>query len=95
MTKSQLVDAVADQVDGVPLRAVETVVETVFDCMASALAQGERIEIRGFGTFAVKNRDARQGRNPKTGEKISVPRKRTPHFAPGKALKERVDKNRR
>lgn len=95
MTKSQLVESVADQVDGIPMRDVEAVVETIFACMAGALAQGERIEIRGFGSFAVKTREARESRNPKTGEKVSVPRKTTPHFTPGKELKERVDRNRR
>ena len=95
MTKSQLVGSVSKQVDGIPMRDVEEVVDTIFECMAGALARAERIEIRGFGSFAVKNRDARESRNPKTGEKVSVPRKSIPHFTPGKELKERVDRNRR
>ena len=73
MTKSELFESVAKRNGNIPKKDIETVVDTVFDCMAGALTRGERIEIRGFGSFAVKNRDARDGRNPKTGEKVSVP----------------------
>ncbi len=66
-------------------------VNTIFDSMAQALKQGERIEIRGFGSFQVKLREAREGRNPKTGEPVHISAKRTPFFKVGKELKEMVD----
>jgi len=69
----------------------EVVVNTIFDAMTDALKQGRRIEIRGFGSFQVKVREAREGRNPKTGEEVQIPAKRTPFFKVGKELKEMVD----
>jgi integration host factor subunit beta len=69
----------------------EIIVDTVFDSMIESLAQGERIEIRGFGSFAVKHRDDREGRNPKTGEPVHIPAKRMPHFKIGKELYERIN----
>jgi integration host factor subunit beta len=81
--------------DGKPWKAgckdTEIVVNTIFDAMTEALKQGERIEIRGFGSFQVKVREAREGRNPKTGEEVQIPAKRTPFFKVGKELKEMVD----
>jgi integration host factor subunit beta len=68
------------------------VVNTIFDAMTDALRRGERIEIRGFGSFQVKVREARDGRNPKTGEMVNIPAKRTPFFKVGKELKEMVDR---
>lgn len=91
MTKSQLIETVTSRVKNVSKKDVELVVETIFDCMTDALAKDERIEIRGLGSFVAKVRDAREGRNPKTGEKVTVPRKRTPFFTVGKELKERVN----
>jgi integration host factor subunit beta len=70
---------------------MEVVVNTIFDSMIDALREGERIEIRGFGSFQVKVREAREGRNPKTGEPVHISAKRTPFFKVGKELKEKVD----
>ncbi len=91
MTKSELIEAVASRKPELSKRDVETVVNTVFDTMVSAMAQDYRIEIRGFGSFVVKRRAARDGRNPKTGAKVFVPTKRIPFFTVGKELRERVD----
>ncbi len=91
MTKSQLIEAVAGKLSSVSKKDVEIIVDTIFNSMTDALTRDERIEIRGFGSFVSKVREAREGRNPKTGEKVSVPRKRTPFFTVGKELKERVN----
>ena len=91
MTKSQLIDAIAARAPSVPRREVESIVNAVFESMNESLQRGERIEIRGFGSFGVKTRPARQGRNPKTGEQVSVPLRRTPYFTVGKELKERLN----
>lgn len=91
MTKSQLIDAISRRAPHVPRREVESIVNAVFDAMNESLQRGERIEIRGFGSFGVKTRPARQGRNPKTGEQVSVPLRRTPFFTVGKELKERLN----
>lgn len=91
MTKSQLIEAVASKLQSVSKKDVEIIVDTIFSSMTDALTRDERIEIRGFGSFVSKKRDAREGRNPKTGEKVSVPKKRTPFFTVGKEMKERVN----
>ena len=91
MTKSQLIDRIAEKLPSVPRRDVEQIVNTVFDSMVEALRQERRIEIRGFGSFGVKIREAREGRNPKTGQKVAVPRRRTPFFTVGKELRERLN----
>lgn len=91
MTKSQLIDAISARAPHVPRREVESIVNAVFDAMNESLRRGERIEIRGFGSFGVKTRPARQGRNPKTGEQVAVPLRRTPFFTVGKELKERLN----
>ena len=91
MTKSQLIESVAARIQSVSKKDIEIIVDTIFGCMTDALARDERIEIRGLGSFVSKIREAREGRNPKTGEKVSVPRKRTPFFTVGKELKERVN----
>jgi integration host factor subunit beta len=91
VTKSQLIETVASKLENVSKKDIEIIVETIFSCMTDALTRDERIEIRGFGSFVSKIRDAREGRNPKTGEKVSVPKKRTPFFTVGKELKERVN----
>jgi len=90
MNKSELVERLADRAKITKKRA-EQVVNLVFDQMAQALKRGERIEIRGFGSFTSKSYDAYTGRNPRTGETIHVPAKRLPFFKVGKELKERVD----
>lgn len=91
MTKSQLIETVATRLQSVSKKDIEVIVDTIFSCMTDSLTRDERIEIRGFGSFVSKERDAREGRNPKTGEKVQVPRKRTPFFTVGKELKERVN----
>ena len=95
MTKSELIDAVAIVADDFTRAEVEVVVNTVFKSMTKAMLRDERIEIRGFGSFVVRHRKARIGRNPKTGESVSIPVRRTPFFTVGKELKERVDQGRR
>lgn len=92
MTKSQLIEKIAKQSPHVPRREVEAIVNVVFEQMSDALRRDERIEIRGFGSFAVKLRRARQGRNPKTGKSVSVPERRTPYFTVGKELRERLNR---
>ena len=91
MTKSQLIETVASRLENVSKKDIEIIVETIFSCMTDALTRDERIEIRGCRSFVSKIRDARQGRKPNTGEKVSVPKKRTPFFTVGKELKERVN----
>ncbi len=91
MTKSGLIEEVAKRTPHISKKDTEVVVNTIFDSMIEALRQGERIEIRGFGSFQVKVREAREGRNPKTGEPVYISAKRTPFFKVGKELKEMVD----
>jgi integration host factor subunit beta len=91
MTKSELVEKIATQTPQLSKRVAEAVVEQLFDSMVDALRQGERIEIRGFGSFEIRTRNAKVGRNPKTGDKVSIPQKRIPFFKAGKELRERVD----
>ncbi len=95
MTKSDLIERVAARVPHVSRKDTELVVNTVFDSMTDALRDADRIEIRGFGSFQVKIREAREGRNPKTGDEVKIPAKRTPFFKVGKELKERIEKARR
>ena len=90
MNKSDLIEALSKET-GLPVRKAEEVVNTVFNSMADSLAQGDRVEIRGFGSFKIKNYDGYTGRNPKTGELIEVKPKKLPFFKCGKDLKERVD----
>ena len=92
MTKSGLIQDVAQRTPHISKRDTEVVVNTIFDAMVDALKRGDRIEIRGFGSFQVKLRDARDGRNPKTGEPVHIGSKRTPFFKVGKELKEMVDR---
>ncbi|MEM6732964.1 MAG: integration host factor subunit beta [Myxococcota bacterium] len=94
MTKSELIRAVSERLPHLPARDLEIVVNTIFDTMTDALKLGDRIEIRGFGSFTVRKRRARTGRNPKTGETIEVPQKRVPFFTVGHDLKKRVDEGR-
>ncbi len=91
MTKSGLIEIVAERTPHISKKDTEIVVNTIFDSMANALQTGERIEIRGFGSFQVKVREARDGRNPKTGQPVHISAKRTPFFKVGKELKEMVD----
>ena len=90
MNKSKLIETLA-QAENMPLRKAEEVVNTIFGEMENALIKGERVEIRGLGSFKVKRYDGYKGRNPKTGQVIDVTPKRLPFFKGGKELKERVD----
>ncbi|MBT9135523.1 MAG: DNA-binding protein HU [Firmicutes bacterium] len=91
MNKSQLIDAVKQKTD-LTKKDVELVVSTVFESMEEALITGDKVAIAGFGTFAVRERAERRGRNPKTQEEIVVPRAKVPVFRPFKTLKEAIDK---
>ena len=87
MTKAELVEEVSEKT-GLPKKQAEIVVNTVFESIVETLKTGEKIELRGFGSFRIRQRNARQGRNPKTGDTVSVPAKRIPYFKPGKELRE-------
>ena len=91
MTKRDLIDEIVKQYPSYSGRDAEVIVNAVFEAMTDALCSGERIEIRGFGSFVVKQRRAREGRNPKTGDIVAVAAKRVPFFKVGKELKQRVD----
>ncbi len=94
MTKSQLIEAVAARAPHLSKKDVEAVVNLIFASIRKALQRGERVEIRGFGSFTVRERRAREGRNPKTGEKVMVPTRRAPFFTVGKELRDRVNAGR-
>lgn len=87
MTKAELVEEVSDKT-GLPKKQAEIVVNTVFESIVETLKTGEKIELRGFGSFRIRQRDSRTGRNPKTGDRVDVPAKRIPYFKPGKELRE-------
>jgi len=91
MTKRDLIQKLAERVKNLSQKDAEMIVNTVFESMTEALAAGDRIEIRGFGSFLVKQRRAREGRNPRSGDKVFVAQKKVPFFKVGKELKERVD----
>ncbi len=91
MTKSELIERLAQKQTQLAYRDVELAVKTVLEHMVERLANGERIEIRGFGSFSLHFRPGRIGRNPKTGAPVALPAKHVPHFKPGKELRERVD----
>jgi integration host factor subunit beta len=91
MTKSDLVQKLSEQVTTLTKKECEVIVDTVFGNMKESLQRGEKIEIRGFGSFTVRVRRAKEGRNPKTGEKVSIPEKRIPFFKVGKELRELVN----
>ncbi len=92
MTKSELIEAIANNQPQHAYRDVELSVKAMLELMSRALASGERIEIRGFGSFSLHYRPPRIGRNPKTGDAVALPGKHVPHFKPGKELRERVDR---
>lgn len=91
MTKSELIARLAARYPQLVAKDADYAVKTILDAMAQSLAEGQRIEIRGFGSFSLSQRPPRIGRNPKSGEKVLVPEKRVPHFKAGKELRERVD----
>ena len=90
MTKAELVDEVARVVQ-LTKKQAETIVNIVFDSIVDSLRSGQKIELRGFGSFRLRSRKSRTGRNPKTGEKVEVPSKKIPYFKPGKELKELIN----
>jgi integration host factor subunit beta len=90
MTKAELVEDVAEAAE-LTKKDAERLVEIVFESIIGTLNQGEKIELRGFGSFRVRERGARRGRNPKTGDPVSIPAKRVPYFKPGKELKELIN----
>ncbi|OGP33872.1 MAG: integration host factor subunit beta [Deltaproteobacteria bacterium GWC2_65_14] len=91
MTKSDLVQMMSEKLGTLTKKECEVIVDTVFHNMRDALQRGEKIEIRGFGSFTVRVRRAKEGRNPKTGEKVFIPEKRIPFFKVGKELREMVN----
>lgn len=91
MTKAQLVEEVARSTQ-LTKKHAELIVNTVFESIVDSLKEGEKIELRGFGSFRIRHRGSRVGRNPKTGEKVDVPPKRIPYFKPGKELKELLNR---
>jgi integration host factor subunit beta len=91
MTKSELIDLLSAEQNQLGYRDVELAVKVILESLTSALSSGERIEVRGFGSFTLHHRQARVGRNPKTGNSVTVPDKHVPHFKPGKELRQRVD----
>ena len=91
MIRSELVTKVAEKNPHLTLRDVEAIVGVVFDQITAALSEGRRVELRGFGAFSIRDRDARTGRNPRTGSAVSVDAKRVPYFKPGKELRERLN----
>ena len=91
MTKSELIANLAAKNPQLYLRDIETIVDTVFREMSNALVKGHRVELRNFGAFSVKEREARVGRNPRTGESVKVEAKRIPAFKAGKALRDRLN----
>lgn len=93
MIRSELIQTIADQNPHLFQRDVERIVNTIFEEITDALARGERVELRGFGAFSVKKRDARVGRNPRTGEAVDVDAKSVPFFKTGKLLRDRLNGN--
>ena len=91
MTKSELIEKLATKLNHIATKDVEAAIKEILEMMAQSLAKGDRIEIRGFGSFSLNYRPPRVGRNPKTGSKVQVPAKHVPHFKAGKELRERVD----
>ena len=91
MTRSDLIELLARRFSFLTVKDVDTSVKEITEAIGSTLSQGERVEIRGFGSFALNYRPPRTGRNPKTGAPVAVPEKWIPHFKPGKEMRERID----
>ncbi|WP_299874066.1 integration host factor subunit beta [uncultured Sulfitobacter sp.] len=91
MIRSELIQKIADDNPHLYQRDVERIVNTIFDEITGAMAKGDRVELRGFGAFSVKKRDARVGRNPRTGETVQVEEKHVPFFKTGKLLRDRLN----
>ena len=90
MTKSELIARLAERFPQLVAKDADFAVKMMLDAMSEALVRGDRIEIRGFGSFSINRRPPRLGRNPRTGESVHIPERRVPHFKPGKALREAV-----
>ncbi|MEN8873172.1 MAG: integration host factor subunit beta [Pacificibacter sp.] len=93
MIRSELIQKIEDENPHLYQRDVERIVNTIFDEVTSAMSRGDRVELRGFGAFSVKQRDARVGRNPRTGETVKVKEKHVPFFKTGKLLRDRLNGN--
>ncbi|MBM28043.1 MAG: integration host factor subunit beta [Halieaceae bacterium] len=93
MTRSELIDLMADSQHQLSTKDVELAVKLLIDHMSETLSTGQRIEIRGFGSFSLHYREPRQGRNPRTGDAVELRGKHVPHFKPGKELRERVNRS--
>jgi integration host factor subunit beta len=91
MTKSELIEQLSDEHEILNKKDAETVINLIFGGIGDALAKGDRVEIRGFGSFSVREREAREARNPKSGELVKIASRKTPFFKTGKELRERVD----
>lgn len=91
MIRSELIQKIADENPNLFQRDVERIVNTIFEEITDALANGDRVELRGFGAFSVKTRNARVGRNPRTGEAVNVDKKKVPFFKTGKLLRDRLN----
>lgn len=93
MTKSVLIEKITEKLEGLSKKQTEVIVETIFESIKDSLAQGGKVEIRGFGNFRLRDRNARKARNPKTGAAVDVPPKKVPYFKVGKELREMVNRN--
>ena len=91
MTKAELAGRVADKIH-LTKKQTESIVNVLFTCITDALKEGDKVELRGFGSFRTRSRNAREGRNPKTGDKVQIPSKKVPFFKAGKELREVVDR---
>ena len=90
INKKDLIEIIAKEQDQLPYRDIELSVKTIIESMVNSLKKGQRIEIRGFGSFSLRYRKSRVGRNPKSGQSVNIEERYVPHFKPGKSLKERV-----
>jgi len=90
INKKELIEIIANEQDQLPYKDIELSVKTIIESMIDSLTKGKRIEIRGFGSFSLRYRKSRIGRNPKSGESVNIDERYVPHFKPGKDLKERV-----
>lgn len=88
MTKSEMIEKMASENTNLTKKQVEFIVNGVFDMIKTSMAEGDKVEIRGFGSFKVRQKNSKTGRNPKSGEKVDVPAKKVPYFKPGKEIKE-------
>ena len=93
MTRSELIAALASRLPGLVAKDAEIAIKEILEAIGNALANGDRVEIRGFGSFALNYRPPRTGRNPKSGESVRVPEKHVPHFKAGKEMRERVEQS--